>query len=137
MKLARALVRVRSALHELAKRHLRSPHWRAVEKAHLAREPACVACGGVERLQVHHVIAFEADPSLELEPSNLLTLCEGPRLCHLLIGHGGSFRFYVPDVRRLARMARFGNLMRQLAVQRAREWRRPMHEAPTAKAAVG
>lgn len=62
----------------------RSPRWFAVRAAHLRQFPTCAACGGKSDLEVHHVVPFQLDPSLELVPANLLTLCE-PH--HLLFGH--------------------------------------------------
>jgi hypothetical protein len=88
-----------------AKRHAkktdpkRSSHWPTVRKHHLEEHGTCAACGGTKKLQVHHERPFHTDPSLELDPENLITLCE--RLgkdCHILIGHGDSFKFYNPDV---------------------------------------
>ena len=69
--------------------HERSPEWSRVAHEHLAIEPACVACGhkGLG-LQVHHIKPFHLHPNLELDPNNLITLCEIPdRDHHLLIGH--------------------------------------------------
>lgn len=78
----------------------RSGKWRSVEKAHLLRQPTCGACGGRRFLQVHHVIPFSHDPSLELEASNLQTLCMDPaHLCHWTWGHlGKSWNTFNPDV---------------------------------------
>lgn len=85
----------------------RSPKWPAVRAAHLAKEPACVACGASGKgtsLEVHHVVPFSVDRSRELDPGNLITLCvKGGRLacnCHLTFGHVGNFQRYNPDVRR-------------------------------------
>jgi 5-methylcytosine-specific restriction protein A len=50
---------------------------------------------------VHHIRPFHTHPELELEPSNLITLCESGRRgvhCHLLFGHLGSFRRVNPMV---------------------------------------
>lgn len=67
---------------------LRSPHWPPVRAAHLAQHPFCAACGGKEHLQVHHKKPVHLFPELELEPTNLVTLCEGPgRGCHFIFGH--------------------------------------------------
>lgn len=74
----------------IAKKHgkARSTEWPRVEKEHLQRQPACVACGHTEHVQVHHVKPFHLHPQLELEPTNLITLCEAPsRDHHLLLGH--------------------------------------------------
>lgn len=87
-----------SLLREVAKR-ARSGKWRRVEKAHLKAFPACAACGTRERLQVHHVRPLHEAPELELEPSNLLTLCMGPREDHLVLGHLGNWRESNPRVR--------------------------------------
>lgn len=78
----------------------RSPHWPAVEHAHLKLNPTCAACGGTEKLQVHHCAPFHQHPELELDPTNLVTLCmaEGKH-DHLLIGHGGNFRSANLEVR--------------------------------------
>jgi 5-methylcytosine-specific restriction protein A len=66
----------------------RSPHWSTVRKRHLEKFPTCAVCGGNVKLQVHHRHPFHLHPELELEESNLITLCEAPgRNCHLIFGH--------------------------------------------------
>lgn len=75
----------------------RSPKWPGVEKNHLKIESACVACGSKNRLNVHHKKPFHLFPELELDPTNLITLCMD-KDCHLKIGHGGNFKDYNPDV---------------------------------------
>lgn len=78
----------------------RSSHWPAVRKAHLEAEPRCVFCGSTADLQVHHIQPYHTHPELELEPSNLITLC-GPKgnNCHFLFGHLGGYERWNPDVR--------------------------------------
>ena len=79
----------------------RSDHWPTVRKQHLALQPVCQMCGGLEKLQVHHIRPFHVHPDLELDPSNLVTLCEAKREganCHLLFGHLGNFRSWNVDV---------------------------------------
>jgi hypothetical protein len=74
---------------------LRSGHWHTVRKHHLENHPVCEVCGGKDKLQVHHKRPFHMHPELELEPSNLITLCEGMHnglSCHLLVGHLGNFK---------------------------------------------
>jgi 5-methylcytosine-specific restriction endonuclease McrA len=87
----------------VARRHgrERSPQWSRVQKEHLLREPACVACGHKGRgLQVHHVKPFHLHPQLELDPRNLITLCEGRgRDHHLLLGHLGEWQSYNEHIR--------------------------------------
>ena len=73
----------------------RSPQWSRFRKRHLKREPWCMVCGAHKQLQAHHIIPFQYAPDLELEPSNVITLCTGGRFrslnCHLIVGHLGSF----------------------------------------------
>lgn len=72
----------------------RSPEWPKVRKAHLAKFPTCAMCGTKNKLEVHHIKPFHLHPELELEPSNLITLCESKvdANCHLLFGHLGNFK---------------------------------------------
>lgn len=93
LKVARALIR------EKVKDLTRSPRWPAVRDGFLKTHPACAACGGTLRLQVHHVKPFHAHPELELDPRNLITLCMGEEDCHLNIGHGDNWKAWNPGVR--------------------------------------
>lgn len=78
----------------------RSGKWRGVRDAHLAKHPACEACGDTRMLNVHHVQPFHLFPDLELDPGNLITLCEIPsHACHFAIGHAFDWRSYNPHVR--------------------------------------
>lgn len=86
-------------------KQLRSPRWPKVAHEHLLKEPNCQWCGGTEKLQVHHIIPFSEDSSQELNPLNLVTLCEKkggvcpPGECHLRHGHLGNFRNSNPRIR--------------------------------------
>lgn len=75
----------------------RSGKWPRVRKQHLEKEPACVACGRAKELEVHHIVPYHANPQLELDPDNLITLCADP--CHLVHGHLMNFSRSNPDVR--------------------------------------
>jgi 5-methylcytosine-specific restriction endonuclease McrA len=79
----------------------RSPQWRRVQKEHLLREPSCVVCGYKgKKLQVHHIKPFHLHPHLELDPRNLITLCEARgRDHHLLLGHLGEWQSYNENIR--------------------------------------
>lgn len=78
---------------------LRSPEWETVRKSHLKSFPNCAACGANDNLQVHHIKPFHLHPELELEQSNLITLCEGKHnRCHLNIGHLGNWKKENPSV---------------------------------------
>lgn len=78
---------------------LRSSRWEGVRKDFLKTNNICAACGTKDKLQVHHIKPFHLYPELELEPSNLITLCETKqRKCHLNIGHLGHWKRENPDV---------------------------------------
>ena len=81
----------------------RSGSWRRVRANHLASDPNCAVCGSMRRLTVHHCVPFHIAPDLELEPDNLITLCQKGRFsgldCHLIFGHLGNFRGVNPMVR--------------------------------------
>jgi 5-methylcytosine-specific restriction enzyme A len=77
----------------------RSSQWPAHRAAHLKLFPACAACGRTVGLEVHHIRPFHLHPELELDPNNLLTLCEGGgRNCHLVFGHFYNWKAYNPLV---------------------------------------
>lgn len=63
----------------------RSGRWQTVRKRHLEREPTCAACGREKDIEVHHVLSYAEYPELELESSNLISLCRDP--CHFVFGH--------------------------------------------------
>lgn len=81
--------------------HSRSPEWASVAKEHRLREPVCVACGYKgKHLQVHHIKPFHLHPQLELDPHNLITLCEARgRDHHLLLGHLDAWTSYNEHIR--------------------------------------
>lgn len=62
----------------------RSGQWVQVRADFVRLHPRCEACGSAYNLNVHHVEPFHLRPDLELEPSNLITLC---REHHFRIGH--------------------------------------------------
>ena len=86
--------------HEEAVRtigHGRSSHWPDVEKAFRKVHPQCVCClvKSITHIQIHHRFPFHYcialdRPDLELDPRNLITLCEWKSPSpnhHELIGH--------------------------------------------------
>jgi hypothetical protein len=78
----------------------RSPKWAATRKEHLKNNPKCVICEGTQQLNVHHIKPFHLHPELELEPTNLVTLCECASygiICHLFVGHLGSYKNINPN----------------------------------------
>ena len=85
----------------------RSPKWDKVRKAHLAQFPNCAVCDGSDSLEVHHIKPFHLHPELELEDSNLITLCESKKngvTCHLFIGHLGSYKSFNENAREDAKV---------------------------------
>jgi len=77
---------------------LRSSHWHSVRETFIKTHNTCAACGNTTKLQVHHKQPFHLHPDLELDPSNLITLCESTTKCHLEIGHLGNWKSFNPDV---------------------------------------
>lgn len=78
----------------------RSSRWQSV-RAGFIQGKACAACGATKNLNVHHVLPFHLHPELELEPDNLIVLCENkiPN-CHYHFGHNAlSWSCYNPSVR--------------------------------------
>ncbi len=80
----------------------RSGKWPALEKNWLKVHPHCAACGTLDDVSVHHKRPFHLDPQLELDPMNLITLCEKHQ-CHLMVGHSGDWHAYNPHVEEDAR----------------------------------
>jgi 5-methylcytosine-specific restriction enzyme A len=81
----------------------RSGHWPTVRKEHLEKNPKCAVCSGNKKLEVHHIRPFHLHPDLELNPNNLITLCESKDNgvnCHLLFGHLGNFKSFNVNVKR-------------------------------------
>ena len=107
----------------------RSPEWSRVAKEHLHREPACLACGYKGRkVQVHHIKPFHLHPQLELDPDNLITLCEARgREHHLLLGHLDAWDSFNEHIR-----ADVKHFYRKTAAQIRADlhWRKKMAQRP-------
>jgi hypothetical protein len=94
----------------------RSGHWPTVRKHWLDMHPQCAVCTGTHKLEVHHIHPFHLAPHLELDPANLITLCENDKdgvNCHLLFGHLGNFKSVNESVK-----------------EDAAEWKRKIGERP-------
>ena len=75
---------------------VRSPEWKTVRKLHLEREGCCCqACNKNSKLEVHHIIPVHINRTLELDPSNLITLCYR---CHLVFGHLSDYKSWNENV---------------------------------------
>ena len=121
--LLRLIKIAQGALRERAKAKDRSPHWPALRARYLKASPTCAACGSKRLMQVHHVAPYHLHPNLELEPTNLIGLCQW-RLHHLDIGHGGNFQGYNPTVvDDAAQYRKGGRAARKVIVERAKRAR--------------
>jgi hypothetical protein len=82
----------------------RSSKWEGFRKKFLQKNSICAVCGGIEKLEAHHIQPFHfcimaGRPDLELDERNLITLCESENNNHhLLIGHNNDFRSSNPNV---------------------------------------
>lgn len=80
----------------------RDPAWAALAHQWLRDHPTCAACGSKKNLEVHHKVPVHVSRSLELDPNNLITLCENTGSptkdpishCHFIIGHLGNWFNY-------------------------------------------
>lgn len=87
----------------LEAQHPRSPDWEKVRDEFVKNNPTCAFCGGGTNLNVHHKKPFHLFPQLELDPSNLMTLCRTSEIldgadCHYIIGHFGNWKSFNPNV---------------------------------------
>lgn len=75
---------------------VRSPKWSSVRKKHLENNPTCAASGSNKKIEVHHKVPVHLNPELELDPSNLISLCDNT--CHLIFGHLYHYKSYNKNV---------------------------------------
>lgn len=71
---------------------VRSGKWSKVRKEHLSKNPTCAVCGTSTKLEVHHIVPVHIDETKELDPDNLITLCD--KYCHFIFGHLMNWNFY-------------------------------------------
>jgi len=77
----------------------RSPQWPTVRKKHLEKNPMCAVCGVTKDVQVHHKKPFHLNPALELDQTNLISLCdENSHDCHIIFGHLSDWSSFNADV---------------------------------------
>ncbi len=74
----------------------RSKYWPKVRKMFVKKNPTCKCCGTKKSPEIHHIKDFSSFPLLELETTNLITLC-GKR-CHILFGHLKNWKSINPDI---------------------------------------
>ena len=75
----------------VVKRLTRSSKWPAARKEHIKHHPKCEVCGNKRNRQVHHKQPFYLFPKQELNPRNLITLCNRH---HLTFGHLQYWKSY-------------------------------------------
>ena len=77
----------------------RSPQWNKVRYEFLQGK-VCSVCGRKDNLIAHHKKPFHLFPGEELNPNNLIPLCERPTIlnCHLTFGHYGNFKRFNPNI---------------------------------------
>lgn len=75
---------------------VRSPKWPSIRKEHIEKQPCCQACGSCKKPEVHHIIPVHVDPSKELDPDNLITLCD--KYCHFVFGHFMNYKSWNENV---------------------------------------
>lgn len=93
-KIKKAYNLLRFKTRDIKNRKKRSSKWGKLQKEFLENNSRCALCDGTENLNVHHKKPFHLYPELELEESNLITLCMGEKDCHLLIAHGNNFSYF-------------------------------------------
>lgn len=79
----------------------RSKDWPKIRKLFLNQHSTCAVCNGIKNIEVHHIQPFHTNPELELDPTNLITLCESKKHgvnCHLFFGHLGNYKLVNYDV---------------------------------------
>ena len=99
MKIIRHILDASAGKHPL--NVVRSNKWPEARKLHLLNNPTCAVCGGNTNLEVHHIRPFHLHPELELDQTNLITLCESGKNglnCHLAFGHLGNFKSFNTSV---------------------------------------
>lgn len=76
----------------------RSGQWRTLRNK-LVKNSKCAICGSSKNLQAHHKKPFKDFPELELDPDNIVILCESPaRNCHFVFGHLFNWSSYNDDI---------------------------------------
>ena len=83
----------------------RSSKWPALLKLTIDAHPYCAVCGNKNKksLIAHHITPVWVDSSKELDPGNLIVLCENSDKlpgfnCHLTMGRMGNYRLWNPRI---------------------------------------
>ena len=65
----------------------RSDDWPKLRRLFIKQHPECTICGTRKGLTAHHILPIWIYPALELEPTNLITLCNSGANHHFTFGH--------------------------------------------------
>jgi 5-methylcytosine-specific restriction endonuclease McrA len=76
----------------------RNDDWPKLRRRFKKRHPECAVCGGKSKGNnvVHHIKPYHWYPELEMEESNLITLCKSH---HLTFAHLMDYKSWNPSVR--------------------------------------
>lgn len=74
----------------------RSGKWPTLRKKHLEKQPCCMACGSCKKPEVHHIVPVHLEPARELDPDNLITLCD--KHCHFVFGHFMDYKSWNENI---------------------------------------
>lgn len=79
----------------------RSPHWESFKhEFSKTNSRRCAYCDSPIDVQLHHEQPFHINPQRELDPTNLIWLCEEVGSNHHLhVGHCGDWKKFNPRVR--------------------------------------
>lgn len=101
----------------------RSGQWRAFRN-NIVKDGKCAICGSRKNLQAHHKKPFKDFPELELDPDNIVILCENPsRNCHFVFGHLFNWSAYNDDI--VNTIQYFQIIMKKAKMRAYREGNRP------------
>lgn len=114
------LIQVAQSIYREHQKNKRSPEWASLRKWWIFNHPTCEVCQGRLLLQVHHIVPFHDDSSLELNKTNLITLC-AINLCHLRVGHSGDFKHYNTKLLSLINEFRSGSITRQVLEDQSKQ----------------
>ena len=68
-------------------KHKRHKWWNKLKQKYLQENPKCEWCGQ-DADTVHHIIPVHVNRDLEMEESNLMSLCDNrTRKCHFIVAH--------------------------------------------------
>lgn len=86
-----------TAKPKLSKR--RHKDWPMFRYLILGKRPRCAYCGTTKKVELHHIEPYHEAPERELDPANVIPLCESISNCHLTQGHLGNYMQANPTIK--------------------------------------